>query len=171
MVVPGGITFDTHLFGTDAGTRVHLLGTYNLGRDVFSRMVWGTQISLLMGFVVMAIALVIGTAVGVSAGFFGGLFDLFVQRIVEFLKAFPDLPLYLALSALLPRRAEAMLVFILFAGILVLLRWADVSREVRGKVIALRHLDYVREAEPVDASNKRILFRHIVPNISSHLIV
>ena len=166
-----GMKFETHLFGTDSGARVHLLGTDNLGRDVFSRVIWGTRISLLMGFLVMAAALVIGTVVGVTAGFFGGLYDLVIQRVVEFFKAFPDLPLYLALTALLPRRADPIMVFIMFAGILVLLRWADLSREIRGKVIAMRRLEYVRAAEAVGATDGRILFRHIVPNASSHLIV
>lgn len=167
-----GLTFDTHLFGTDkGGGRIYVLGTDNLGRDVFSRMIWGTRISLLMGVAVMLSALVIGTIVGVTSGFFGGRFDLITQRIVEFFKAFPDLPLYLALTAVLPRRADPVTIFIMFAGILVLLRWADLSRELRGKVISMRRLDYVRAAEAVGAPNSRILFRHIVPNTSSHMIV
>lgn len=166
-----GLTFNTHLFGADDGSRVHLLGTDNIGRDVFSRMIWGTRISLLMGLIVMGAALAIGTVIGVTAGFFGGFYDLFMQRVVEFFKAFPDLPFYLALTALLPRRADPILVFIMFAAILVLLRWPDLSREVRGKVIAMRRLEYVRAAEAVGASDGRILFRHIVPNVSSHLIV
>ncbi len=166
-----GIPMTLHLFGTDEGSRVHLLGTDNLGRDVFSRTIWGTQISLLMGVVVMAAALFIGTLIGVTAGYFGGAYDLIMQRFVEFFKAFPDLPLYLALTALLPRRADPLLVFILFAAILMLLRWPDLSREVRGKVISMSRLEYVRAAEAVGASDRRILFRHIVPNIASHLIV
>ena len=166
-----GMTFDRHLFGTSDGSKVYLLGTDNLGRDVFSRMIWGTRISLLMGFMVMGAALCIGIIVGVSSGYFGGWFDLITQRVVEFFKAFPDLPLYLALTAILPRRADPVIVFIMFACILVLLRWADLSRELRGKVISMRRLDYVRAAEAVGASDGRILFRHIVPNTSSHLIV
>ena len=166
-----GITFNTHLFGGSDGQRVYLLGTDNLGRDVFSRMIWGTRISLLMGVMVMSAALVLGTIIGMTAGFFGGLYDLIVQRIVEFFKAFPDLPLYLALTALLPRRSDPVLVFIMFAAILFLLRWPDLAREVRGKVIAMRRLEYVRAAEAVGASNQRILVRHVAPNISSHLIV
>lgn len=166
-----GMTFDTHLFGTGSDQMIHLLGTDSLGRDVFSRMIWGTRVTLLMGMVVMSAALVIGTAVGVSSGYFGGRFDLVVQRLVEFVKSFPDLPLYLALVAILPRRAEPLTIFIMFAAILVLLRWADLSRELRGKVIALRSMDYVNAAVAVGASDRRILARHIVPNTSSHMIV
>jgi len=166
-----GMTFNTHLFGTADGTPVHIIGTDGLGRDIFSRMIHGTRITLLMGFLVMAAAAVIGTVVGVSSGYFGGLYDLIIQRIVEFFKAFPDLPLYLALVALLPRRADPQLVFLLFAGILVLLRWADLSRELRGKVISMRRLEYVRAAEAVGAGSGRILFRHLLPNVSSHIIV
>ncbi|MEZ5536634.1 MAG: ABC transporter permease [Thiolinea sp.] len=166
-----GMEFTTHLFGTPDGGFVHLLGTDSLGRDVFSRMVQGTRVTLLMGFLVMAAACVIGVVVGVSSGYFGGRFDMIVQRIVEFVKAFPDLPLYLALVAILPRRAEPMTIFIMFAAILVLLRWADLSRELRGKVIALRSMEYVRAAVAVGASDQRIIGRHIIPNTSSHIIV
>jgi peptide/nickel transport system permease protein len=166
-----GLTFETRLFGTVDGGFIHLLGTDSLGRDVFSRMIEGTRITLLMGFIVMGAACVIGTAVGVSSGYFGGRFDMVVQRVVEFVKSFPDLPLYLALVAILPRRAEPMTIFMLFAAILVLLRWADLSRELRGKVIAIRSMEYVRAAVAVGASDKRIISRHIIPNTSSHMIV
>lgn len=166
-----GLKLDTHLFGTKDGAPFHLLGTDSLGRDIFSRMIWGTRITLAMGVLVVSAALVIGTAVGVSSGYYGGRFDLITQRIVEFVKSFPDLPLYLALVAILPRRAEPMTIFIMFAAILVLLRWADLSRELRGKVMSLRSMEYVRAAEAVGASDTRILARHIVPNTSSHMIV
>lgn len=166
-----GIPFTVHLFGGADGKRVGLLGTDNLGRDVFSRMIWGSRVTLLMGFLVMVAACVIGTIIGVSAGYFGGTFDLISQRVVEFVKAFPDLPLYLALVALLPRRADPEFIFLMFAGILVLLRWADLARELRGKVFALRRLDYIRAAEAVGARSSRILGRHILPNVMSHVVV
>lgn len=166
-----GLEFETRLIGTKDGGFVHFLGTDSLGRDVLSRMVQGTRITLMMGVLVMFASCLIGTAIGVSSGYFGGRFDMIVQRIVEFVKSFPDLPLYLALVALLPRRAEPMTVFIMFAAILVLLRWADLSRELRGKVISLRSMEYVRAAVAVGASDQRIIGRHIVPNTSSHIIV
>jgi len=166
-----GMDFETRLIGTADGSFVHFLGTDSLGRDVFSRMVAGTRITLLMGVVVMAASCIIGTIVGVSSGYFGGSFDTLVQRVVEFVKSFPDLPLYLALVAILPRRADPTTIFILFAGILVLLRWADLSRELRGKVISIRSMDYIRSAVAIGASDQRIIGRHIVPNTSSHIIV
>jgi len=166
-----GLTFDRHLFGTTSSQPANLLGTDGLGRDIFSSMIHGTRITLLMGFLVMLASGIIGSIVGVSSGYFGGFYDLVVQRLVEFVKSFPDLPLYLVLVSLLPRRADATLVFIMFAGILVLLGWADISRELRGKVMSMRNLEYVRAAEAVGAGSGRILFRHLLPNVSSHIIV
>ncbi|MEM9632680.1 MAG: ABC transporter permease [Pseudomonadota bacterium] len=166
-----GLTFETHLFGSLNGVPVHLLGTDGLGRDVFSRMMYGTRITILMAVMVMAAACVIGTMIGVSSGYFGGTYDLVVQRGVEFVKSFPDLPLYLALVAILPRRADAMAVFIMFAAILVLLRWADLARELRGKVVAIKSVEFVKAAVAVGASDGRIIRRHIIPNMSSHILV
>jgi peptide/nickel transport system permease protein len=166
-----GLTFTIHLIGSTNGSPIHLLGTDGLGRDIFSRMLHGTRITLLMGFLVMAAACLVGTVVGVSSGYYGGPLDMVVQRVVEFVKSFPDLPLYLALVAIMPRRAEPMTIFVMFATILVLLRWADLSRELRGKVIAIRSMEYVRSAVAVGASDQRIIYRHIIPNTSSHMIV
>lgn len=167
------ITGNFRLFGVDseAGHYMHLLGTDNLGRDVFSRMLAGTTITLLMAFVVVMLSAIIGLAVGLCAGYFAGTFDLMSQRVTEFIQSFPDLPLYLALLALLPSRADKTLVFVMFAGILVLLRWAPFSREIRGMVFAIRSMDYVRAAVAVGASRKRILARHIMPNTMTQVIV
>jgi peptide/nickel transport system permease protein len=166
-----GMEFETHLFGGVDGQKVHLLGTDGLGRDVLSRMIYGSRITLLMALMVMAAACIIGVLVGVSSGYFGGLYDLIAQRVIEFVKSFPDLPLYLALVAIMPRRAEPLTIFIMFAAILVLLQWADLARELRGKVIAIRSVEFVRAAVAVGASDGRIIRRHIVPNMSSHVIV
>lgn len=166
-----GIDFETHLFGGSDGEFIHLLGTDGLGRDVLSRMIHGSRITLMMALMVMSVACVIGMFVGVSSGYFGGTYDLIAQRIIEFVKSFPDLPLYLALVAILPRRAEPLMIFIMFAAILVLLQWADLARELRGKVIAIRSVEFVRAAVAVGASDGRIIGRHIIPNMSSHVIV
>lgn len=166
-----GLTFDRHLFVGADGQPVHLLGTDGVGRDVLSRMIHGSRITLLMGLMVMGAACIIGTLIGVSSGYFGGRIDLVTQRIIEFVKSFPDLPLYLALVAILPRRADPVLIFVLFATILVLLQWANLARELRGKVIAIRSVEFVRAAVAVGASDSRIILRHIIPNMSSHVIV
>ena len=166
-----GMEFETRLFGGVDGQPVHLLGTDGLGRDVFSRMLYGSRITLMMGFLVMAVACVIGTVVGVTSGYLGGRVDTLIQRLIEFVKSFPDLPLYLALVTILPRRADPMTTFIMFAGIVVLLQWANLARELRGKVIAIRSVEFVRAAVAVGASDKRIILRHIIPNMSSHIIV
>lgn len=166
-----GMEFTTHLFGTAQGEFVHLLGTDGLGRDVFSRMVYGSRITLLMGLMVMGLACVIGTLVGVTSGYFGGRVDTVIQRMIEFVKSFPDLPLYLALVAVLPRNADPITTFIMFACIIVLLQWANLARELRGKVIAIRSVEFVRAAVAVGAGDRRIILRHIIPNMSSHIIV
>ncbi len=166
-----GMTFDTRLFGVEDARHIHLLGTDGLGRDVFSRMIYGSRITLLMGVMVMGVACLIGTVVGVASGYFGGWIDTVIQRTIEFVKSFPDLPLYLALVAVLPRNADPISVFIMFAGIIVLLQWANLARELRGKVIAIRSVEFVKSAVAVGASDKRIIFRHIIPNMSSHIIV
>lgn len=166
-----GLTFDTHLFGTNEGEFIHLLGTDGLGRDVFTRMVYGSRVTLLMGFLVMATACVIGTLMGVTSGYFGGRTDTLIQRFIEFIKSFPDLPLYLALVAVLPRNVDPITTFVMFAAIIVLLQWANLARELRGKVIAIRSVEFVRAAVAVGASDRRIILRHIVPNMSSHIIV
>ncbi len=166
-----GMEFDRHFVLGENGQPVHFLGTDGLGRDVLSRAIHGSRITLIMGLVVMAAACIIGTTVGITSGYFGGLTDTIIQRIIEFVKSFPDLPLYLALLAILPRRADPMTIFIMFASILVLLQWADLARELRGKVIAIRSVEFVRAAVAVGATDKRIIFRHIAPSMSSHVIV
>jgi len=166
-----GMSFTTRLFGGAEGEFVHLLGTDGLGRDVFSRMVYGSRVTLMMGFLVMGAACVIGTLIGVASGYFGGRTDTLIQRIIEFVKSFPDLPLYLALVAVLPRNVNPVATFIMFAAIIVLLQWANLARELRGKVIAIRSVEYVRAAVAVGASDRRIIFKHIIPNMSSHIIV
>ena len=166
-----GMEFTTHLIGAADGEFMHLLGTDGLGRDVFSRMVYGSRVTLFMGFMVMGLACIIGTLVGVTSGYFGGRTDTVIQRVIEFVKSFPDLPLYLALVAVLPRDVGPVTTFVMFAGIIVLLQWANLARELRGKVIAIRSVEFVRSAVAVGASDRRIILKHIIPNMSSHVIV
>ena len=165
-----GMNFNLRLFGNNDGN-IHLLGTDNMGRDMLSRMLVGTQITLLFALIAVGASLIIGLMVGISSGYFGGTYDLIAQRVTEFALSFPAYPLYFALVALLPRRADETVVFILFAAIIVLLNWASIAREIRGKTFLVRNLEFVRAARALGASRSRIMIQHIFPNTLSHVIV
>jgi peptide/nickel transport system permease protein len=165
-----GMNFNLRLFGNNDGN-IHLLGTDNMGRDMLSRMLVGTQITLLFALIAVGASLIIGLMVGISSGYFGGTYDLVAQRVTEFALSFPAYPLYFALVALLPRRADETVVFILFAAIIVLLNWASIAREIRGKTFLVRNLEFVRAARALSASRSRIMIQHIFPNTLSHVIV
>lgn len=167
----GLIPVERHLFGAVDGSPVHLLGTDKFGRDVLSRILYGSRISLMIALVVVSIVTVVGTTVGMASGYFGGRFDIWTQRFVELVLAFPQLPLYLALASLIPVTAptNVFLAFVIF--VMSALGWAQMSREVRGKTLALARIDYVRAAMAIGATDRRIIFQHIFPNVMSHVIV
>ncbi len=166
-----GLTFDRHLFSAEPGCAAHVLGTDGLGRDMLSRILVGSRLTLLMAGLVVAASVAIGTTIGLISGFYGGAVDEWMQRVTELVLALPELPLYLALVAVIPRNSDPMLVFLMLAGILTLIRWASLAREVRGKTLALRGAEYVRAAEAVGASMLRVVFRHVLPNVLSHVVV
>jgi peptide/nickel transport system permease protein len=167
----GLIPAERHLFGAVDGSPFHLLGTDKFGRDVFSRILYGSRISLMIALTVVFIVTLVGTTVGMASGYFGGRFDAWTQRFVELVLAFPQLPLYLALASLIPVTAPTN-VFIGFVVIVMsALGWAQLSREVRGKTLALARIDYVRAAIAIGATDRRIIFQHIFPNVMSHVIV
>lgn len=166
-VIPSTI----HFFGSTDGQPVHLLGTDKLGRDILSRAVVGSRISLTIALIVVALTTVIGASVGVSSGYLGGRFDTWVQRFVDFVLAFPQLPLYLALTTLIPITAPSNVFLAFVIAVLAILGWAQLSREVRGKTLALARIEYVRAAMAIGAGDGRIIFRHILPNVMSHVIV
>ena len=165
-----GIKSNIRLFGNTKGM-IHILGTDNMGRDILSRMLIGTQITLLFAMIAVFASLILGLIVGISSGYYGGTYDLIAQRVTEFALSFPAYPLYFALVALLPRRADETVVFVLFAGIIVLLNWASIAREIRGKTFLVRNLEFVRAARALGASRSRIMIQHIFPNTLSHVIV
>ncbi|UVK36070.1 ABC transporter permease [Mesorhizobium sp. AR10] len=167
----GLIPANRHFFGSTDGQPVHFLGTDKFGRDVLARAIYGSRISLMIALTVVFIVTVIGTTVGMVSGYFGGTFDVWVQRFVELVLAFPQLPLYLALTSLVPVTAPTN-VFLAFVIIVMsALGWAQMSREVRGKTLALARIDYVRAAIAVGATDRRIIMQHIFPNVMSHVIV
>jgi peptide/nickel transport system permease protein len=169
--VLGLIPSTTHLFGTGDGQPIHLLGTDKLGRDILSRGIIGSRISLALALSAVALITVIGTLVGITSGYLGGKIDAWVQRFVEIVLAFPQLPLYLALAALIPVTAPTSQFLAFVVLVIVALGWAQLSREVRGKTLALARIDYVRAAQAVGAGDWRIITRHILPNVMSHVIV
>ncbi|TPK91602.1 MULTISPECIES: ABC transporter permease [unclassified Mesorhizobium] len=167
----GLIPANRHFFASMDGQPVHFLGTDKFGRDVLSRAIHGSRVSLMIALTVVFIITVIGTSVGMISGYFGGRFDVWMQRFVELVLAFPQLPLYLALTTLIPVTAPTN-VFLAFVIIVMsALGWAQMSREVRGKTLALARIDYVRAAMAVGATDRRIIMQHIFPNVMSHVIV
>ncbi|MCA0003862.1 MULTISPECIES: ABC transporter permease [unclassified Mesorhizobium] len=167
----GLIAANRHFFGSMDGQPVHFLGTDKFGRDVLSRAIYGSRVSLMIALTVVFIITVIGTTVGMASGYFGGRFDVWMQRFVELVLAFPQLPLYLALTTLIPVTAPTN-VFLAFVIIVMsALGWAQMSREVRGKTLALARIEYVRAAMAVGATDRRIIMQHIFPNVMSHVIV
>lgn len=165
------IPADIHFFGATTGTPVHFLGTDKLGRDILSRGIIGSRISLTIALVVVSITTMVGTSLGITSGYIGGRFDTWLQRFVEVILAFPQLPLYLALTTLIPVTAPSNVFIAFVIGVLAVLGWAQLSREVRSKTMALSRIEYVRAAVAVGAGSGRIIFRHILPNVLSHVIV
>ena len=166
-----GIPMDRHFIGVADGSPLHLLGTDKLGRDILSRGIVGSRISLALALSSIAFITIIGTLMGITSGYVGGRFDMWFQRFVEIILAFPQLPLYLALASLIPVTAPTGLFLTFVVIVIVGLGWAQLSREVRSKTLALRQVDYVRAAMAVGASDGRIITRHILPNVMSHVIV
>jgi len=166
-VIPSNI----HFFGATDGRPIQLLGTDKFGRHILSRGIVGSRISLTIALIVVALTTVVGTLVGITSGYIGGRLDAWVQRFVEFVLAFPQLPLYLALTSLIPVTAPSnvFLTFVIF--VMAVLGWAQLSREVRSKTLSLARIDYVRAAIAVGSSDGRIITRHILPNVLSHIIV
>jgi peptide/nickel transport system permease protein len=166
-IIPANI----HFFGSTDGRPIQLLGTDKFGRDILSRGIVGSRISLMIALAVVTITTIVGTLVGITSGYIGGALDAWVQRFVEFVLAFPQLPLYLALTSLIPVTAPSnvFLSFVIF--VMAVLGWAQLSREVRSKTLSLARIEYVRAAIAVGASDGRIITRHILPNVLSHIIV
>ena len=167
----GLIPANTHLFGTDDGKPFHLLGTDKFGRDILSRGFVGSRLSLAIALVTVAVITIIGTLVGMTSGYLGGRFDAWTQRFVEIVLAFPELPLFLTLTTLIPVTAPTSVFLVFVVIVMALIRWARLSVEIRAKTLSLARIEYVRAAQAVGATDKRVILRHILPNVMSHIIV
>jgi len=167
----GLIPTDRHFFGVEEGGQIFLLGTDQFGSDLWSKACEAGRISLSMSLFGTFISVIIGALVGVFSGYYGGWIDNLVQRFVEFITAFPQLALWLALVAVVPRTWDSFRVFLIIAFIFALLSWTTLAREVRSKVLALRQTDFVLAAKEMGASDWRIMFVHLLPNCLSHIIV
>ena len=167
----GFIPGDIHLFGVEQPGRIFLFGADNLGRDLFSRILYASQISLTIGFGATALSFFIGIVLGGLAGYYGGWVDELVMRLIEVISAIPSLFLLLSLRAIFPIDMNP--IFILYAvlGIIALIGWGGLARVVRGQMLTTRELDYVQAAKGLGANTGRIVFRHMLPSIYSYLIV
>jgi peptide/nickel transport system permease protein len=166
----GLIETDVHLFQAP-GTIVSLLGTDRQGRDMFSRVLYGSQISLTIGLLGVLLSLSFGSVLGVVSGYYGGRVDNLIQRLIELVRSFPSIPLWMALSAAVPPHWPPLRTYFVVTLILSLIGWTWLARQLRGKVLALRNEDFVLAAKLAGASDARVIFRHLIPATLGHIIV
>lgn len=159
------------LFSVEAPARLLLMGTDGTGRDIFSRVVLGAQVSLTIGFVAVGISFLIGVVLGGLAGYYGGWLDIIVMRLCEVLQAIPPFFLLLALSALIPSLLPPEQYFLGVIVMLGLASWMDLAKSIRGQVMSLREQEFVTSARALGIPEGRIILRHILPNTASYLVV
>ncbi len=166
----GLIEGNFHLVCPAANEPLYLFGSDRLGRDVLSRIIYGARISLTIGLIGILISFTLGIIIGGFAGYYGGWIDNVVQRVIEVMRSFPELPLWMALSAVMPVNWSPLLIFLAITVILAVLDWTGLARAVRSKLLSLREEDYTVAAQLMGAKPKRIVFKHLVPGFLSHLI-
>ena len=170
----GLIPMSRHLIGVDPGrdasTTIFLLGTDVQGRDMWSRLMFGTRISLTIGLLGVTASLILGVVLGGLSGFYGGIADTVIQRIIEILRSIPTIPLWMGLAAALPREWSVLQVYFAITVIISLLGWTELARVVRGRFLSMREEDFVVSARLVGCTQMRTIFVHMVPSFMSHII-
>lgn len=159
-----------HLFGSDEA-RFYLLGADQRGRDLLSRIIHGGRISMSIGLLGVTIMVVLGAIMGAVSGYFGGWVDSSIQRLIEVLRTFPQLALWMALAAAIPPEWSPLAVYVGIVVVMGMITWTQLAREIRGQVMSLKSNDYVHSAEASGASTWRVMSKHLIPNTMSHIIV
>ena len=163
-----------HLFGVADPNRIYLLGADALGRDMLARILVGGQVSMTVGLVGVVLTIVVGSILGTASGYFGGVTDDIMQRVIELIQSFPTVPLWAALAAALPdisSRFTMLHRYFLITVILSLVGWTGLARQLRGKVMAYGQADFIYAARAAGASDAHVIFAHMLPNAASHIIV
>jgi peptide/nickel transport system permease protein len=167
----GLIPMERHLFSTvNPRDKFFLFGADRLGRDMFSRVMYGTRISMSIGLVGVAMSLVLGISLGGISGYYGGRIDNVIQRLIEFILSLPTIPVWLALAAALPPSWPIYKQYFVITLIISLVGWTELARVVRGRFLAMKHDDFVIAARLDGVSERRIIFRHMLPSLTSHII-
>jgi peptide/nickel transport system permease protein len=165
------ITADIHFFGTiNPADDFYLFGTDDIGRDIWSRLIFASQVSLSVGLVGVLLSLILGIFLGGLSGLVGGWVDNLIQRVIEIIRSVPDIPLWMALATAVPPRWDPIYVYFGITIILSFIGWTGMARVVRGKFLSLREEDFITAAELDGVPRNRIIFKHMIPSFSSHII-